>query len=154
MRPPRCLLAAVVVAAALTSCTGDGADRAASSPTPTVSTSPSSAPDRVGPTPRTVFSIIRELGVRPGSLDEFMIRDLLAVAETLNAHLLATGRVASLDEARRTKDYRLRGGSTVELVSGVGSTDRFCLRAHLRDQDPRQWFFDTSRVLPRGESCA
>lgn len=143
-------LAALASAIALVACTGDGEAEPAASPKPRPSLVERPV---VGPTPRTVFSIIRELGVRPGSTDEFMIRDLLAVAESQQAHILATGRVGTLEEAKKTKDYRLRGGSKVELRSGVGDPARFCLRSYLDDDNPRQWYFDTNQVLPRGEFC-
>lgn len=147
--------AALATVLALAGCNTETADPEPVEPTIPIATSASSPqPEAIGPTPRTVFSIIRELGVRPGSLDEFMIRDLLVVAESIHVHLLAHGVVPGLDEAKRTKDYTLRGGSTVELAAGLGSRHRFCLRSHLRDQDPREWFYDTDRVLPRGESCA
>lgn len=111
------------------------------------------SPPVAGPRPKTVFQHIRELGVRPGSVDEFLIRDLLMVADSQYAHRAATGAFGSLEEVKATRDYRLRGGRVV-LVSGDGDAGSFCLRAFVNEEDVRVWFYDTDRVLPRGEFCA
>ena len=132
---------------------GVGADDPVVVPTASASVAPTSdAPRVAGPRPKTVLDYIRELDVRPGSVDEFLIRDLLVVAESAHSHIAARGQMGTLDEVKATKDYRLREGR-VALVSGAGTPASFCLRAFRNDDDPRVWFYDTDRVLPRGTSC-
>ena len=79
-------------------------------------------------------------------------RRLLVVAGSAQAHIAARGQMGTLDEVKATKDYRLREGR-VALVSGAGTPSTFCLRAFVNDDDPRVWFYDTDRVLPRGATC-
>jgi len=147
--------AALTVAASLSGCAiGDTDDQDATAPR---ASSPSASPvsllpSLAGPKTLSAFEFIRAFGVRPGSRDDLMIRDLIAVAEAQRAHLAVHGRLGTLEEVQQATGVKLRGGQ-LQLVSGTGQSPRFCLRAYVNDEDPRQWYFDTDRVLPRGESC-
>ena len=150
----RLAAAALAGALVLAACGGEddvpeaGADRASSSPTASVSPLPSLA----GPRAQTAFDVIRENGVRPGGPDDFLIRDLIVVGEAQRAYVALHGEVAPLDELQQAAGYRLNG-SKMELVSGLGSSGRFCIRSYQSDESPRQWYYDTDRVLPRGIAC-
>ncbi|HVF19688.1 MAG TPA: hypothetical protein VNA14_05545 [Mycobacteriales bacterium] len=147
------LLAAIAIGCLLTPACSAGPDEhpprvAESSP----SSSASLLPSLAGPKAQTLFEVIRENGVRPGGPDDFLIRDLIVVGEAQRAYLAVHGKVVSLEELKKAAGYRV-GGSKLELVSGLGSSSRFCLRSYQSDDSPRQWFYDTSRVLPRGKAC-
>ncbi len=148
----RTVVMSLVALALVSGCSnGDGGDDdpVVASPAASVVSNP---PAVAGPRPKTAFDYIRELGIRPGSADDLLVRDLLVVADAAQAHIAVQGQMGTLDEVKATKAYRLRGGKVV-LVSGAGSPVSFCLRAFLNDDDPRMWFYDTDRVLPRGETC-
>ncbi len=128
----------------------DPGDASTTSASPTVSTS--SLPSVAGPQSETAFEVVSRLGVRPGSPDDLLIRDLITVATAERAYLAVNGKVGALEDVQRASGFRLRGGK-VALMSGLGSTREFCLRAYQNDESPRQWFYDTDHVLDRTEFC-
>ena len=145
-------LAGLALTSACTGGTAVDADGVRSTSTPTPSADVSPLPTLAGPPSMTLFQVIKAFGVRPGSADDFLLRDLLTVADAQRKYLAVHGTVGALEDVRRAGGYRL-GSSKVELVSGLGSRDRFCLRAFQSEDSPRQWFFDTDHVLPPGDSC-
>lgn len=150
-----CLLGLVGIAACSS---GSDRDDAAVPTSTSTSTSPEATatvvplPSLAGPKAQTAFDVIRALGIRPGSRDDLLVRDLLTVAEAQRAQIAVNGRVGALADLQRAAGYRLLGGQ-VELMSGLGSSSKFCLRAFRSNESPQQWFYDTDRVLPRGKFC-
>ncbi|HVE62731.1 MAG TPA: hypothetical protein VNB94_02855, partial [Mycobacteriales bacterium] len=86
----RALLALGLVGSLLASCSGDDPDDGRADDSVAVASASAVASDPpvvAGPRPKTAFDYIRELEIRPGSVDDFLIRDLLAVADSAQAHI-------------------------------------------------------------------